>query len=456
MKKKILYTSLLTLLTLLHYSCQKEISDSGKEIFSETAFRNSDQGHLQQTKTFSADVAIRWMNMQVWQMYKYPGIIGNVAYSRHYAYSGIALYEAVVPGMPAYQSIASQLNGLTGLPKTKPGAGYHWAASANAALAYMNKKLFPSATAENKAAMDELEATLLAQYSNEADASIVERSVAFGKAVAEAVFNWAETDGHQNINNPYTSPIGKSGGIYWTAPNPLPVHSLPHIGSLRRMVANSGDGAALPPPPYDELAAMTIEVINAKPTPTQDEFKTAFWWRDFPGTSTPGHYVSILRQVLQKEHASLDVAALAYALGGIVDVDITISTWQDKYKYLLARPFNYDDVINQPFLPLLGAPHPEYPAGHATLSSANAEAMTAVFGDNYSFTDSTFYIYETTNPVGSKQPPRSFNSFRAAGEEAGWSRLYGGIHYRHSIEAGFWQGRKVAHNIISNLKFLKD
>ena len=456
MKKNILYALLFASLTFLHYSCQKEISVTGKETSSEIAIRNSDQGHLQQTKTFSADVAIQWMNMQVWQMYKYPGIIGNVAYSRHYAYSGIALYEAVVPGMPAYQSIAPQLNGLTGLPKTKPGAGYHWAASANAALAYMNKKLFPAASAENKAAMDDLEATLLAQYSNEADAAIIERSVAFGKAVAEAVFNWAETDGYQNINNPYTPPADKIGGVYWTPPAVLPVHSLPYIGNLRRIVTNSGDGAALPPPPYDELEAMTIEVIQAKPNPGEQGFFKAFWWRDFPGTSTPGHYVSILRQVLQKQHASLDVAALAYALGGIIDVDITISTWQDKYKYLLARPFNYDDVIGQPFTALLGAPHPEYPAGHATLSSANAEAMTAIFGDNYSFTDSTFYIYETVNPVGSKQPPRSFNSFREAGEEAGWSRLYGGIHYRISIERGFWQGRKVAHNIISSLKFLKD
>lgn len=456
MKKNILYALLFASLTFLHYSCQKEISVTGKETSSEIAIRNSDQGHLQQTKTFSADVAIQWMNMQVWQMYKYPGIIGNVAYSRHYAYSGIALYEAVVPGMPAYQSIAPQLNGLTGLPKTKPGAGYHWAASANAALAYMNKKLFPAASAENKAAMDDLEATLLAQYSNEADAAVIERSVAFGKAVADAVLNWAETDGYQNINNPYTPPADKIGGVYWTPPAVLPVHSLPYIGNLRRIVANSGDGAALPPPPYDELEAMTIEVIQAKPNPGEQGFFKAFWWRDFPGTSTPGHYVSILRQVLQKQHASLDVAALAYALGGIIDVDITISTWQDKYKYLLARPFNYDDVIGQPFTALLGAPHPEYPAGHATLSSANAEAMTAIFGDNYSFTDSTFYIYETVNPVGSKQPPRSFNSFREAGEEAGWSRLYGGIHYRISIERGFWQGRKVAHNIISSLKFLKD
>lgn len=456
MKKNILYASMLASLTIFNYACQKEVSVSEKEAAAALLTRNSDQGHLKQTKIFSADVAIQWMNMQVWQMYKYPGIVGNVAYSRHYAYSGIALYEAVVPGMPAYQSIAPQLNGLSGLPKAKPGAGYHWAASANAALAYMNKKLFPAASAENKAAMDQLEATLLAQYSSETDAAIIERSVAFGKAVAEAVFNWSETDGHQNINNPYAPPVDKVGGVYWTPPNPLPVHSLPYIGNLRRIVANSGDGASLPAPPYNELEAMTLEVINAKPAPGTNEYNMAFWWRDFPGTSTPGHYVSILRQVLQKEKATLDVAALAYALGGIIDVDITISTWQDKYKYLLARPFNYDDVIGQPFTSLLGAPHPEYPAGHATLSSANAEAMTAVFGENYAFTDSTFYIYEVANPVSLKQPVRMFHSFREAGEEAGWSRLYGGIHYRKSIEDGFWQGRKVATNIITNLKFLKD
>ena len=121
MKKNILYAFLFASLTFLHYSCQKEISFSDNKTSAALIARNSDQGQLKQTKTFSSDVAIQWMNMQVWQMYKYPGIVGNVAYSRHYAYSGIALYEAVVPGMPAYQSIAPQLNGLSGLPKTRSG-----------------------------------------------------------------------------------------------------------------------------------------------------------------------------------------------------------------------------------------------------------------------------------------------------------------------------------------------
>lgn len=412
------------------------------------------KGSSKHTKSFSSDVAIRWMDMQVKQMRAYPGTIGNVAYSRHYAYSGIALYEAVVPGMPSYQSIASKLNGLTGLPKAYFGKSYHWPASANAALAIINKKMFPGASAENKTAMDDLEASLLEQYKTEADESVIERSVAFGKAVAEAVFNWSETDGYQQVNNPYVPHPDSVGGIFWTPPaNPLPVHSLPYFGRVRRLLASSGNGANLPAPDYSKLSDMTLDVINSKPVQGSDEYFMAFWWRDFPGTSTPGHYVSILRQVLQKQKPGLDEAAIAYALGGITVMDIAITTWQDKYKYLLARPFNYDDVMGQPFVSWLSAPHPEYPAAHASLSMANAEAMTTVFGDKFSFTDSTFYGLVT--PQGISLEPRQYKSFRHAGEEAGWSRLYGGIHYRKSIEDGFWQGKKVASNVLDALKFKK-
>lgn len=433
--------------TLFLLSCDKGILDLDKG-------NGHSVGHGKQTKTFSSDVAIQWMDMQVKQMRAHPGTIGNVAYSRHYAYCGIALYEAVVPGMPSYQSIASQLNGLKGLPKAQSGKAYHWAASANAALAFLNKQMFPGASAENKLAMETLEATLKSQYMSEADAATIERSIAFGKSVAEAVFNWSETDGYLQVNNPYNPPADSLGGQFWTPPaNPLPVHSLPYFGRVRRLFTGSGTSANLPAPAYAQLPAMTLDVINAKPAVGSDEYAMAFWWRDFPGTSTPGHYVSILRQVLYAKKPSLDIAALAYALGGITVMDVTITSWQDKFKYLLARPFNYDDVMGQPFTAWLSAPHPEYPAAHASLSMANAEAMTVIFGNNVVFTDSTFFGLVT--PQGITLQPRQYNSFRQAGEEAGWSRLYGGIHYRKSIEDGFWQGKKVAANVVNGLKFRK-
>jgi hypothetical protein len=454
MKQKIVHAVLLlATASIFSLSCQKEVKQPNQNHQdSATAARNDEtHGHIRQTKTFSSDVAIRWMNMQIALMRK-TTTVGNAGFCRHYAYSGIALYESVVPGMPAYQSIASQLNGLSGLPGTTPGLAYHWAASANAALAYINKKMFPNASADDQAAIDALEATLHSQYSNDANPDIINRSVEFGRAVAQKVFDWSETDGYQHINDPYSPPY--AGGQYWTPPAPLPVHALPYIGNLRPIVAGSGNGADPGPPNYAALPAMTLDVINSKPAVGSDNYKKAFWWRDFPGTSTPGHYISILKQVLQKERSTLDKAALAYALGGIIDVDIIISTWKSKYEYLLARPFNYDDFMGQPFTAYLSAPHPEYPAAHASVSAANAEAMTAVFGDQFAFTDSTFDGLVT--PQGITLSPRYYSSFREAGEEAGWSRLYAGIHYRQSIEIGFWQGRKVADNIIRGLKFLKE
>ena len=72
-----------------------------------------------------------------------PGT-GAQSTDRCQAYCGIAAYEAVVNGMPAYQSLEHQLTDFPEMPKTEPGKAYHWAASANAALAEMNRRLFPA------------------------------------------------------------------------------------------------------------------------------------------------------------------------------------------------------------------------------------------------------------------------------------------------------------------------
>ena len=71
--------------------------------------------------------------------------------SRAYAYMGIALYEAVQSGMPGYARIAPQLNRAFTLPRiyadgtphrhrdAPAAASYHWALTANAALAEVSR-----------------------------------------------------------------------------------------------------------------------------------------------------------------------------------------------------------------------------------------------------------------------------------------------------------------------------
>jgi hypothetical protein len=90
----------------------------------------------------------------------------------------------------------------------------------------------------------------------------------------------------------------------------------------------------------------------------------------------------------------------------------------------------------------LGTPaHPEYCSAHASLSSAAAEMMQALFGDIGSITDHT---YDYLGFV-----PRTYSSFLAIEEEASISRLYAGIHYRPSINAGIRQGKAVTENILA-------
>ena len=90
---------------------------------------------------------------------------------------------------------------------------------------------------------------------------------------------------------------------------------------------------------------------------------------------------------------------------------------------------------------------PEYTCGHYTISSAAAEALTSVFGDNFSFTDSTELEFGIPN--------RSFTSFRAAAEENNWARFYGGIHFHNSCIVSTDYGQRVGRLVVDRLKMKK-
>lgn len=415
------------------------------------------------TSKYSSRVVSEWIGLQLEFLKEAPTAQGNPTFSRQYAYGGITLYEAVVGGMPNFRSLAGQLNGLNNLPNSTGGASLNWALSANAALADFTRKFYAHIP-DAETRISQLENSLMQFYSVGTNNSQQQRSIEFGKAIAAKIFSWSETDGHKSANDPFTAPADKIGPGFWAAPNPPSIQSLPYLKNVRRLVAGSGDGAELPaPPPYSTdpkspFYKMVKEVYDASPADGSEEKAMAMYWRDVPGTTTPGHYLSILKQVLEKDNVSLDKAAISYALAGIMVHDACISTWTTKYKYWLVRPITYIQTVmgHADWAPAFGTPpHPEYPSAHSSLSAANAHAMTLVFGENYKFEDHTFdYLHNPeTDPLMFK--PRKYSSFKAIAEEAGISRLYGGIHYRFSIEQGLKQGWKVAGNIEKRLKLQK-
>ena len=415
-------------------------------------------GHLKQTNSFSSDVAIQWLNVQL-EMLKIPlpAGTGSQATDRCQAYCGIALYESVVPGMPAYQTLVGQLTDFPAMPAAEPGKAYHWAACANAALADMNRKLFPTTSAANKTKIDSLENALNTTYSGEADVETMQRSIAFGKEVSAKVFTWAATDGSANVNPPYIAPPPTPATPwYWVPTSPAPAAAVnPYAAQRRLLVPGVATGTALlPPPTYSTVVGsdfwkMAKDVYDKRNSATTDQQASAIYHRDVPGYSPGGNFVSILSQTLSKAKPMLDIAALAYAKIGIAQCDAGIICFTDKYIFNLVRPVTYiKQHIDAAWTTFIAVPnHPEFPSGHATINSAATTMLADVFGDNFQL---TLHTYDYLG-----YPPRSYNSWEEMSLEMSNSRVFGGLHYQATQDKSRVQGKKVAQNILNTVNFKK-
>jgi hypothetical protein len=399
--------------------------------------------------SYTSDVVDKWMTIQLRLMRNATGI-PNQAFSRHFAYSGVAVLESLKPGLTGMNKKWSERwNGLTGLPIAGHKKEYYLPANANAALAAINRAMFPNANATDKAAIDSLEAVLKQEFLTKESAAMISHSENFGKSVATAVFTWAETDGYKNASNPYTVQVGT--GLWKPTPPTFTPPSTPYWGNNRTIITGSINNT-----PVNGLASyststessfyqMVKEVYDASLALTDDQKAMAIFWRDVPGVTSPGHWLSILQQVIKEKSSSLELAVVAYALTGTALNDVLIRCFQTKYQYLTVRPVTYiREVMGYTtWSSFIGTPpHPEYISNHAALSVAAATIMEGLFGKNKAFTDHTYDYMGLA--------PRTYSSYAAIGLEAGKSRFYAGIHYKPSIEDGNTIGRKVATNIFSH------
>jgi PAP2 superfamily len=393
--------------------------------------------------SFDADVATTWLDLSLDLVRGTPGFSPPVA-SRAFAYIGITLYEALLPGMPDNRSLSGLMNGLPRLAGAGRSSEYHWPAVANSAMAAIHRSLFPTASTAGQAALNGLEARYAEEFRRSLPRGVLNRSVDLGREVATAVFDWSKGDGgHKGyLRNFPTEYVPPEGPGLWTPTPPGFLRPLqPFWGSNRPCVLESG---AVPAPgdhtiyseaPASPFFAEAVEVYETVNALTPEQRTIALYWSDDPGSTPtpPGHSVSMTTQVLRNGDVGLDVAAEAYARVGLAVGDAFVSCWNAKYRYNLLRPITYiQHQIDQGWTSILiTPPFPEYTSGHSVQSGAWAQVMTDLFGA-VSFTDHTHDSRGLT--------PRSFGSFLDAAQEAAISRLYGGIHFRSAIERGVEQG----------------
>ena len=398
--------------------------------------------------SYSSDVLDKWMTMQLRLMRNATGI-PNHGFSRHFAYAGIAAFESLKPGMNKQTAHwADKWNGLTGLPGHIPANRFYLPQNVNAAMAAINKAMFPNASAADKTAIDSLELALKNEFLSDQPSDIIANSTEYGREIASLVFNWSETDGYKNANAPYTIPTGE--GKWKPTPPAFANPATPYWGDNRTIIQGSTYGAYVQYPvqysidPGSDFYGQAKEVYEASLVLTDDQKAMANFWRDVPGVSSPGHWLSILQQVIKQTQATLEKAALAYALTGVGINDALVACFSGKYIHSVIRPITYIREVmgHTTWNSFLTTPaHPEYSSAHSSLSMAAAIVIEKLFGYVANFTDHT-YDY-----LG--YAPRTYPAIYDIAVEAGNSRFYAGIHYRKSINAGFYQGNKVAQNIFS-------
>lgn len=387
--------------------------------------------------------------------------------SRNYAYPSVAAYEALRHDYPEYQTLAGQLHGLESIPQPEAEVNYSFPVASIAAFIKTSKAFVFS-----EVDMDDFEVEIMEEFaSNGIPKSVIDRSKMYGEQVAEHIIAWADKDNYKQTRSFPKFEVREDALGRWKPTPPAYMEGIePHWNQIRPFVIDSATQFVPPPPPAFDLKKQStfykdmMEVYDVVNNLTEEQKDIAAFWDCNPYVLnvtghvmfatkkiTPGgHWIGITRIACRSGNKNIMESAEAYVWTSIALADAFISCWDEKYRSSLIRP---ETVINEEldpdWVPLLQTPpFPEYTSGHSVISRAAALALTHVVGDDFSYIDSVEVEY------GLK--PRTYNSFLEASEEAGISRLYGGIHYMPAIEEGIEQGKKVGNYIINNLKTRKE
>ena len=244
-----------------------------------------------------------------------------------------------------------------------------------------------------------------------------------------------------------------------------------------------------------EFIAQAEEVVEKSANLTDEQKLIAEFWEDGGGTSFPpgtwmtfGQYASA-----QNDHSLDQDAKLFFGLGNAV-FDAGVATWEAKTHYNYTRPVRLVRELGE--LGLIGEfneelggyaveawagpeegtqtilatdfttyqtpgshvspPFAEYVSGHSTFSASAATILELATGSD------NFGASVTFEPGQSRFEPNftpqqdvtlAWDTFSEAADEAGLSRLYGGIHFEDGDLNGRTLGQDVATEVFEQAQF---
>ncbi len=408
------------------------------------------------TKKYGPEVATSWYKKltEITRTKPYP----PPPSIRILSYTGLALYESVVPGMPSYQSIYTHLTGnIIPVDKKKD---YFWPATANAAMARIASRLLSNYPNPDLAPINNLEDSFTAKFTTLVTPAQLQKSVEFGRQVADIIYEWSATDGSLTSAGtlaPCPPYVPSNGPGQWT---PTPPGFFPAAGAcqgeLRTFTPNLFNTLpTVTPPAYStdpgsafyQAAQSAYQLYNTA-TPADNQVSQS--WRDLLGTNlnTIGHLLRLTVHIIEKENKNLEEASVIFAKEGMALHDAIVVAFDKKFEFTLLRPVSYiHNVLGHTGWNSL-YPTPQHPAYPSVASLAAASAVVVLeksFGNSYAFTDST------QNQFYGNFSYSNFNQLLA---DVGKSRSHSGLNYVFSITDGNLLGRHVG-NRITALPFKK-
>jgi hypothetical protein len=323
------------------------------------------------------------------------------------------------------------------------------AGAAEALLSY----LFPDAGDRFERLADEAVASRL--WAGVSFRSDVARGRDLGHAVAAAVIEGADADGHrapwdfEHERRCSTPGCDRDADAYWV-PTPTGYQYPPSdpMASKWETYLMESPGQFLPPPPpafgSEQFMVELDEVKRLSSDATEDERELAFFWDDGPGTFSPaGHWNDLAIDLVRNRGLSTMETATAFALMNAAIRDAFVATWHAKYHYWSMRPvtaIRRESIGGEPnpyfdpgWLPNLSTPpFPAYPSGHSAESAAAARVLQYLMPDSGAPSKA---VAAAAGPAG---------SIDELAEQAAHSRLLGGIHFRSDNDAGLVLGRRIA------------
>ncbi|MGN7160512.1 Ig-like domain-containing protein [Sphingomonas sp. SAFR-052] len=385
----------------------------------------------------SSNIALQWNKIALQSIARDGDI--PVEATRMLAMVSIAAYDVLnaIDGSPALLVSLDAPDGVSG------------EAALAAAMAAVISYSYPGQASIIATALADTMATLNLGTATSA------ASIAFGRDIGEAVIAVRDSDGWDAFNA-YES--GDAIGQWRpTGPN-FGSAEAAQWGDLTPFLIASGDQFRAGPPPalnsaqyaadYNEVKS--LGAVNST-TRTADQTQVARFWADGLGSYTPGgHWGAIAGEAAAASGFGLTETARMFAMLNISLADSGIAGWDTKYSYATWRPVTAiqngdvdgnDATVGDPnWQPLALTPsHPDYVSGHSTYSTAAATILSSIFGDDYAF---------STTSLTAPGITRSFDNFQAAANEAGRSRVYGGIHTESSNAAGRQIGQSVANFVL--------